>query len=125
MPFFRMLELSEVATTARDLTPLLLAFRDFDPDAQRLVDQYWPLIAGDLDLYRDEDVVVVVREPDILCAVLPRAAAVAIALVKDVRLADAIAASKSERPLFDILVDTGARMTLLQVEHGVGCDGPR
>jgi len=113
--FFRMLDLSELATTARDLTPLLKSFRDYEPGAVRAVEERWKQIAAELDASPERDLVVLVSDGAHL--VLPRANATRVVRSIDVELAEALAREPSARPTFDVVVEHEGKHALLRLEH--------
>jgi hypothetical protein len=122
----------ELSTTARDLDLLMLAFREpLDARARKLIDARWPEVLEDLaNLGADEDVVVLVsdardswpprRLPHLMHSVVPRATAVALALVSDVRVADWLASSRNDPRSIDVVVEIDGTLAVLQVEHARG-----
>jgi hypothetical protein len=127
-----MTNLGDLATTAKDLTPLLRSFREpLENNAQRIVDESWLEIMEELDLLGpDEDVVVLVcdsedawptrRLPFLMHSVVPRATAIALTFPIDVRVADWLARTPASRPGFDIVVESRGALSLLQIEYAPG-----
>lgn len=118
-----------LATTLRDMQPLLRTFREpFDVDVRRLVDASWPGIVKELAEHAPtEDLVVMLSDqrdawppralPFMMHAVVPRSTAAALALTQDVRLADWL-----HRPrtlgvrTVDVIVEVSGRLCSLELE---------
>lgn len=121
--------MNDLATTAKDLTPLLRSFREpLENNAQRIIDASWLEIMEELDLLgAHEDVVVLVcdsedtwptrRLPYLMHSVVPRPTAIALTFPIDVRIADWLARSPARRPQFDIVVESRGTLSLLQIEY--------
>jgi hypothetical protein len=128
----------EISTTSRDLAVMMLAFREpLDARARKLIDARWGEVLEDLaTLGPDEDVVVLVsdardswpprRLPHLMHSVVPRATAIALTLVSDVRVADWLACSRNDRRAsnasnaIDVVVEIDGSLAVLQVEHARG-----
>jgi hypothetical protein len=118
----------EHSTTARDLAPYLVAFNEpFNGDVRGVVDENWPEIVEELRTRsRDEDVVVLLsdaretwpprRLPYLMHSVVPRATAIALALVVDVQVADWLSQPRDPGGI-DVVVELGGDLTALHVEH--------
>src|SRR5512145_308695 len=119
--FLRLLDSADLATTTRDLTPLLKSFREHEPEALRVVEKHWPEIASDLARLGDDDVVVLVGD---VPSVLPRATAVELTRPLDPRVADALERDPATRPTIDVAIELGSHLALLQVEHRIEAPCP-
>ncbi len=128
----------EISTTSRDLAALMLAFREpLDARARKLLDARWPEVLEELSAREArearepgeprEDVVVLIsdvrdswpprRLPHLMHSVVPRATAIALTLVSDVRVADWLACSDRAPGTIDVVVEIDGTLAALQVEH--------
>jgi len=120
-----------VATTLRDLQPLLRTFREpFDADVRRLVDANWSAIVQELAGHApNEDLVVMLSDareswppralPYMMHTVVARATAGALSLVTDVRIADWLhrpRTSGGTARTIDVVVEIGGKLTALELE---------
>lgn len=118
-----------LSTTARDLSTLMLAFREpLDAAARALLDARWPEIEAELARVRaSEDVVVLVsdrrdtwpprRLPHMMTSVVPRATAVALALVADVRVSGWLAEAPPDPRSVDVVIEVDGALSVLRVER--------
>jgi hypothetical protein len=124
--------LSDLSTTARDLTAVLREFREpFDADVRRVVDANWEEICAELALCEpDEDVVVMIsdareswpprRLPYLMHSVVPRTTAIGIAFTIDLRVADWLASGARVEGRIDVVVELHGQLTTLRFDHDGG-----
>lgn len=124
--------LSDLSTTARDLSAVLREFREpFDADVRRVVDANWEEICAELALHEaDEDVVVMIsdaretwpprRLPYLMHSVVSRTTAIAIAFTIDLHVADWLASGARVEGQLDVVVELHGRLTTLRFDHQAG-----